>query len=65
MRRLGSLADQLQIDDLAGKLSPLVPPQWDLDLDPELKDTSAGFRDGTWRIRWPVSPEMVAEELAH
>lgn len=65
IRRLGSLADQLKIGDLAGKLSPLAPPQWDLDLDPELKEMSAGFRDETWHIRWPVSPEMVAEELAH
>lgn len=65
IRRIGSLADRLQITGLVGELEPLTPPDWDLDLDPGLKDESATFRDGKWRVRWPVSPEAVAEELAH
>lgn len=65
IRRIGSLADRLPLAGLAGELKPLTPPDWDLDLDPQLKEMSGVFRDGTWRVRWPVSPEAVAQELAH
>lgn len=64
IRRIGSLADHLELAELAGKLEPPIPPRWDLDLDPDLKETSGAFRDGRWRIRWPVSPEAVAREIA-
>ncbi len=64
LRRVGSLADRLDIVGLAGKLKPLAPPDWDLDLDPELRESSGAFRDGDWRIRWPVNPREVAEEIA-
>jgi hypothetical protein len=58
------LADQLELAGLAGKLEPLAPSDWDLDLDPELRESSTGFRDGSWRIRWPVDPRELAEEIA-
>jgi predicted transcriptional regulator of viral defense system len=64
VRRIGSLADRLQMTELAGKLEPLNPPDWDLDLDPGLKKSSGAFRDGKWRIRWPVEPDAVAREIA-
>jgi predicted transcriptional regulator of viral defense system len=63
IRRIGSLADQLNLAGLAGELQPLASPQWDLDLDPGLKGRSDAFRDSEWRIRWPVRPHAVAEEL--
>lgn len=64
LRRIGSLADRLELEGLAGKLRPLTPAIWDLDLDPDLKGLSGAFRDGKWRVRWPASPEAVAEEIA-
>ena len=64
LRRVGSLADRLEIPGLAGKLEPLALPGWDLDLDPGLRESSAAFRDSRWRIRWPVDPRAVAEEIA-
>jgi predicted transcriptional regulator of viral defense system len=64
LRRVGSLADRLELPGLAGKLEPLAPPGWDLDLDPGLRESSGAFRDGRWRIRWPVDPRAVAEQIA-
>jgi predicted transcriptional regulator of viral defense system len=64
LRRIGSLADRLEIAGLAGKLKPLAPPQWDLDLDPGFREASGAFRDSAWRIRWPVDPQAVAQEVA-
>lgn len=63
LRRIGSLADRLELAGLAGKLEPLVPPRWDLDLDPGLRQGGI-FRDSMWRIRWPVDPRAVAQEVA-
>jgi predicted transcriptional regulator of viral defense system len=64
LRRVGSLADRLELAGLAGKLEPLAPPGWDLDLDPGLRESGAAFRDSRWRIRWPVDPRAVVEEIA-
>lgn len=64
LRRVGSLADRLELGGLAGKLKPLTPPDWDLDLDPELRESSGAFRDSSWHIRWPVDPRAAAEEIA-
>ncbi len=64
LRRIGSLADRLELPGLAGKLWPLVPPRWDLDLDPGLRESSGVFRDSVWRIRWPADPRAVAQEIA-
>lgn len=64
LRRVGSLVDCLELAGLAGKLKPLTPPEWDLDLDPDLRESSGGFRDGRWHIRWPVEPRSVADEIA-
>ncbi len=65
LRRIGSLADRLELAGLAGELEPLAPPRWDLDLDPGLRESSGAFRDSTWRIRWPANPRAVAQELTY
>jgi predicted transcriptional regulator of viral defense system len=64
LRRIGSLADRLELAGLTGKLEPLAPPNWDLDLDPGLREMSGAFRDSKWRIRWPADPRAVAQEVA-
>jgi predicted transcriptional regulator of viral defense system len=64
LRRIGSLADRLELEGLAGRLEPLAPVDWDLDLDPDLRESRGEFRDGRWRIRWPVDPRALAEEVA-
>lgn len=64
LRRLGTLADQLEIPGLAGGLSPIVSPNGDIKLDP--KAIGGGmFRDRRWRVAWPVDPEEVVEGLRH
>lgn len=64
LRRIGTLADRLELAGLAGELEPLASPRWDLDLDPGLRVSSGVFRDSVWRIRWPADPRAVAEEIA-
>jgi predicted transcriptional regulator of viral defense system len=64
LRRIGSLVDRLELAGLAGTLKPLAPPNWDLDLDPGLRESSSAFRDSKWHIRWPVDPRAVAREVA-
>jgi predicted transcriptional regulator of viral defense system len=65
LRRIGSLVDRLEPTGLSGTLGPPSPPDWDLDLDPELKAAGGAYRDGKWRIRWPDDPRAVRRELAH
>ncbi len=65
LRRLGSLADSLHLPGLAGRLQPLEMPKSDLDLDPGaagLED--GGWRDRTWRVRWPASREEIVAAVA-
>lgn len=64
LRRIGSLADRLELEGLAGKLHPRRPPSSDLDLDPGLKELDTAFRDASWWMRWPVQPKALAAELA-
>jgi len=63
LRRLGSLADQLKLDGLAGELSPLSEPTADLDLEPGLDSPNRPFRDSHWRVRWPEEPGSLAAAL--
>jgi predicted transcriptional regulator of viral defense system len=60
LRRLGSLADQLEIPLLGGKLKPLRPPTSDLDLEPRRAEMGRGFRDTRWHIRWASPPDELA-----
>jgi predicted transcriptional regulator of viral defense system len=59
IRRIGSVADTLDIGGLAGKLRPLETPQADLDLEPALKSTTV-WRDSRWRVRWTQSKDELA-----
>ncbi|MFQ5788997.1 MAG: type IV toxin-antitoxin system AbiEi family antitoxin domain-containing protein [Acidobacteriota bacterium] len=59
LRRIGSVADTLDIEGLAGKLRPLEKPQADLDLEPAPNVTSV-WRDSRWRVRWGQSRDELA-----
>lgn len=59
LRRIGSMADTLDIKGLAGKLHPLEMPQADLDLEPRSMATSV-WRDCRWRVRWTQSKDELA-----
>lgn len=65
LRRIGSLADRLELTGLAGELNPSPSLNWDLDLDPALKEGGSAHRDSRWRIRWPMDPQAVKQELAN
>jgi len=58
LRRIGSIADALGLPGLAGKLTPLVPPTSDLDLEPG--SHGAAWRDAKWRVRWDQAPEQLS-----
>ena len=60
LRRLGSLADSLRLEPLAGALTPIKPITADLPLEPG-GDEPALWRDRRWRVRWPRTvDELVA-----
>ena len=52
LRRVGSIADALALQGLAGRLNPVKTISADLDLQPGSSQTYA-WRDARWRIRWP------------
>ncbi len=54
LRRIGSIADALEVPGLAGQLQPFAPLTADLDLEPGVTPTHP-WRDARWRIRWPLS----------
>lgn len=63
IRRIGSLADNLHIEALAGKLEPLAPPKSDVDLDLSgggERRRPALWRDRRWFVRWPASVDELA-----
>lgn len=64
LRRIGSLSDQLELPGLAANLDLDDRPSFDLDLDPGLKGHPTAFRDRKWRVRWPVDPVAVGDEIA-
>ncbi|MDA9982212.1 hypothetical protein N9H39_05655 [Gammaproteobacteria bacterium] len=59
LRRIGSVADTLEIEGLAGQLSPLKPLTADLDLEPG-ENMPRNWRDARWRVRWPQLPTEIA-----
>ena len=61
LRRLGSLADKLEIDELAGRLKPLSLPRSDIDLD--TRDSHRAYRDTSWSVAWPLTPAELAEDV--
>lgn len=59
LRRIGSVADTLEIEGLAGQLSPLKPLTADLDLEPG-ENMPRNWRDARWRVRWSQLPAEIA-----
>ena len=59
LRRIGSIADALEVEGLAGRLQPLRPLTADLDLEPGV-NMPLVWRDARWRVRWPQSPAEIA-----
>ena len=59
LRRIGSIADALEVEGLAGRLHPLRPLTADLDLQPGVNMPRV-WRDARWRVRWPQSPAEIA-----
>ena len=59
VRRLGSVADALELDGLTGVLEPIHDIRFDLDLEPgsQLKTV---WRDSRWHLRWSRSIEELA-----
>lgn len=58
IRRIGSIADALDVPKLAGQLHPLSRLTADLDLEPGTSEAYA-WRDSRWRIRWPLSLDEI------
>lgn len=59
LRRLGSVADALEVQGLAGEFEPLEPPKSDIQLEPGLDEATA-WRDSRWRVRWHVTRDELA-----
>ena len=57
---MGSLADTLVLEPLAGRLTPIKPITVGLDLEPGTDDLAVR-RDSRWRVRWPrTGDELLA-----
>ncbi len=59
LRRIGSVADTLEFEGLAGRLHPLKPITADLDLEPG-GNMPHCWRDARWRVRWQQLPDEIA-----
>lgn len=57
LRRIGSIADTLEIDGLAGQLEPLARPRSDIDLEPGQE--ASAYRDSRWWVRWDRLPSEL------
>ena len=64
LRRLGSLADALELEPIHGKLKPIKPITADLNLEPGTDDYTI-WRDRRWRIRWSRSVEELLAVISH
>lgn len=63
LRRIGSLADQLQISGLSLRLEPLRTPSADLDLEPKSGAGRSVWRDSRWWVRWNLDPNELRDSL--
>jgi predicted transcriptional regulator of viral defense system len=59
LRRIGSVADTLEVEGLAGRLHPLKPITADLDLEPG-ENIPHCWRDAQWHVRWQHTPDEIA-----
>jgi predicted transcriptional regulator of viral defense system len=57
LRRIGSIADTLNIDPLADRLHALTQPTSDIDLEPGQE--SSPYRDSKWWVRWGQPPSEL------
>jgi predicted transcriptional regulator of viral defense system len=57
LRRIGSIADTLNIAGLAERLEPLTKPTSDIDLEPGHETSS--YRDSRWWVRWEQPPSEL------
>lgn len=62
LRRIGSIADRLEIGALASSLQPLRIPSADLDLEPKHRRKSL-WRDSKWWVRWDREPDELRNSL--
>src|SRR3990172_1236845 len=53
LHRLGSIAETLELQPLAGRLEPLSSIGRPIPLDPELAGEADGWRDDRWGVDWP------------
>lgn len=63
LRRLGSMADTLTLDPLAGSFGPINKITADLDLEPG-SDEPVAWRDKRWRVRWPRTVDELMAVVA-
>ena len=63
LRRIGSIADVLEVTGLAGRLRPFRPIRSDLDLEPGAPAPHA-WRDTRWHVRWPQPVDEI-RAVAH
>lgn len=57
LRRIGSIADTLEIAGLADRLEPLARPASDIDLEPG--QATSSYRDSKWWVRWGQLPSEL------
>ena len=58
LRRLGSLADALALEPVAGAFQPITPITADLNLKPGTQEPTL-WRDSRWRVRWSRCVEAL------
>jgi len=63
IRRIGSIADALELGNFAGKLEPLEPITADPDMEPG-KGSAKVWRDRVWHMRWPMHVSELANVVS-
>lgn len=63
LHRLGSIAETLGLQPLAGRLEPLSSIGRPIPLDPELAGEADGWRDDKWGVDWPFPAEELEETI--
>lgn len=58
LRRIGSIAERMGLDELVSALEPIGQGHDYIPLDPREADRDA-FRDDAWRVKWPDQPAAL------
>lgn len=61
LRRLGSIAETLDVHPVADELAPLSSIGQPVPLDPDLTDGADGWRDDKWGVDWPFAAQELEE----